>query len=61
MIMTDEKKVADLLARNPQVNPDRLRKALEAARTRRGTTKRSAFDILPPFGGRFVRRSSDKK
>lgn len=61
MTMTDEKNIADLLARNRQVNPDRLRKALEAARVRRGTTKRSTYDILPPFGGRFVRRSPAKK
>jgi hypothetical protein len=44
---------AEILARNPQVDPDRLERALEALRRLRDRgLRRKEYDLAPPFGGR---------
>lgn len=57
--MADAAAVADLLARNPAVDPDRLRKILEATKRRRGQGGvRYRYNIVPPFSGRNRERGT---
>ncbi len=49
-----------LLAKNPKVDPDLLRRYLDEAKARKMTkaTPRYNFNILPPFGSRRAAKAA---
>jgi len=49
-----------LLARNPGVDGERLRKSIAAAKTRRTPRRRPGFNIVLPFGSRQLRVAKEK-
>lgn len=50
----------DILARNPQIDQERLGEARELLRRlREGGVRRKGYDLAPPFGGRRAAAKDD--